>query len=153
LVAFNSALANGICDFPDGPVRAHADFRAIAAANTFGRGADRQYVGRNQLDAATLDRFAVVEFDYDAALEQRLAANAFRSAGGHDEAILSNWVRFVQRVREIVAQQKVRHVVSPRASIMGARFIAAGGGTESAANALIWKGLSADQRAAITAAC
>lgn len=153
LVAFNSALANGICDFPDGPVRAHADFRAIAAANTFGRGADRQYVGRNQLDAATLDRFAVVEFDYDAALEQRLAANAFRSAGGTDEAILENWVRFVQRVREIAGQQKVRHVVSPRASIMGARFIANGGGTEAAANALIWKGLSTDQRAAITAAC
>ena len=153
LVAFNSALANGICDFPDGPVRAHADFRAIAAANTFGRGADRQYVGRNQLDAATLDRFAVVEFDYDHALEQRLAASAFRAAGGTNTALLESWVQFVQRVRLVAGQQKVRHVVSPRASIMGARFIAAGGGTEAAALALIWKGLAADQKASITAAC
>ena len=152
LVAFNSALANGLCDFPDGPVRAHADFRAVAAANTFGRGADRQYVGRSQLDAATLDRFAVVEFDYDAGLERRLAASAFRTAGGTEESVIDGWVRFVQRVRDVAAKQKIRHVVSPRASIMGARFLAAGGGTVDAANALIWKGLGADQRAAIEAA-
>jgi hypothetical protein len=35
---------------------------------------------------------------------------------------------------------------------MGARFLAAGGGTVDAANSLIWKGLGADQRAAIEAA-
>jgi cobaltochelatase CobS len=36
-------------------------------ANTFGTGADRQYVGRNQLDESTLDRFRIgqIERDYD----------------------------------------------------------------------------------------
>lgn len=57
LLAFNAALANGYCDFPDGMVKRHRDFHCIAAANTYGLGADRQYVGRNQLDAASLDRF------------------------------------------------------------------------------------------------
>jgi hypothetical protein len=44
-----------------------------AAANTYGTGADALYVGRNQLDAATLDRFYVVEMDYDRKLEAKLA--------------------------------------------------------------------------------
>ena len=59
LLAFNAALANGHADFPDGIIKRHPDFRAIAACNTFGGGANRQYVGRMQLDAASLDRFAI----------------------------------------------------------------------------------------------
>ena len=57
ILAFNAALANNFMDFPDKKVPRHKDFYCIAAANTFGSGADRQYVGRNQLDAASLDRF------------------------------------------------------------------------------------------------
>src|SRR5690606_16360641 len=36
-------------------------------ANTYGRGNDRLYVGRNQLDEATLDRFRIgtIPMDYD----------------------------------------------------------------------------------------
>ena len=30
------------------------------------------YVGRNQLDGATLDRFAVIEFEYDEEIEKNL---------------------------------------------------------------------------------
>ncbi|MCH7728630.1 MAG: hypothetical protein IH991_19420, partial [Planctomycetes bacterium] len=72
LVVVNAALANGHLRLPDGTtVDRHADFVCAAAANTFGTGADRQYVGRNQLDAATLDRFAAcrLAFDYDVDLE------------------------------------------------------------------------------------
>ena len=59
MVAFNSALENDTADFPDGNVKRHPDFISIASANTYGRGADRMYIGRNHLDAATLDRFVV----------------------------------------------------------------------------------------------
>ena len=69
LAVLNSALANGYCAFPDGMVKRSSDFTCIAAANTFGTGANRQYVGRNQLDAATLNRFVQVEIGYDEALE------------------------------------------------------------------------------------
>lgn len=41
----------------------------ICTANTFGTGASRTYVGANQLDAAFLDRFRVLEVGYDRDLE------------------------------------------------------------------------------------
>lgn len=75
LLCINSALANGYCNLPNRPKKArankHADFIPIATANTFGRGATRQYSGRNQLDEATLDRFriGIVECNYDPAIE------------------------------------------------------------------------------------
>jgi hypothetical protein len=68
-LAFNAATANRVFDFPDGTHEAHPDFIALAACNTYGNGASRQYVGRNQLDAATLDRYATLEWNYDEALE------------------------------------------------------------------------------------
>lgn len=128
MTAFNAALANGWCSFPDGLVRRHGQFYPIAAGNTFGRGADRQYVGRNQLDAATLDRFSVYVVDYDEALEVRLCGNA-------------DWARYVQAVRAAVEKEKIRHVVSPRASIAGAKLIAAGMELSKVTEAVVWKGL------------
>lgn len=131
MTAFNAALANGWCDFPDGMINKHEDFVALAAGNTFGRGADRQYVGRNQLDAATLDRFQVYEVEYDEELEIVLAGNG-------------PWVKYVQAVRASILDNKVRHVVSPRASIMGARLLAAGMELSKVIESCVWKGLDAD---------
>lgn len=78
LLAVNTALANGYCNVPnrtDKPkaIR-HKDNAIVATANTFGRGANRVYAGRNQLDEATLDRFrvGVVEVDYDEVVEAAL---------------------------------------------------------------------------------
>lgn len=82
LLVMNNALASGILPLPtrmDAPVaKQHEDFVMIAAANTYGTGANRMYVGRNQLDDATLDRFRVgqVEMDYDRDLETRLVPDA-----------------------------------------------------------------------------
>ena len=78
LLVINSALANGKLALPNRPkkpvAKRHADFVCIAAANTWGKGADREYVGRNQLDDATLDRFRIgcVPMDYDPAVEAML---------------------------------------------------------------------------------
>lgn len=138
MTAFNAALANGRCAFPDKLVTRHKDFVAIAAGNTFGRGADRQYVGRNQLDAATLDRFVILEVDYDEVLERELAADA-------------KWVKRVQAVRAAVTVEKVRHIVSPRASIVGAQLLAAGMAWEAVEEACIWKGLDPSNRSRVAA--
>lgn len=75
LVILNAAIANRYFDFPApiGYVEAHPDFRVIAAGNTTGHGADVSYVGRNQLDGASLDRFAVVHVDYSEAIENNVA--------------------------------------------------------------------------------
>lgn len=112
LVAFNTAIANRLCDFPGSgePVRAVDGFHCLAAANTFGRGANHDYVGRNQLDAATLDRFIVIEIDYDPGMEFRLARN-------------DSWVKKVQKWRERARTLGVRHVISMRASIIGAQLL------------------------------
>lgn len=139
LTAFNAPLANDIADFPDGQVKRHPDFVAIAAGNTFGRGANREYVGRQQLDAATLDRFTVFEVDYDEALELAIAGN-------------DDWTRYVQAVRKAVETEKVRAIVSPRASIMGARLLAAGFDRPQVANATVWKGMDEAQRNRVEAA-
>ena len=131
LLAFNAALANGHSDFPDGCIKKHEKFLCIAAANTFGKGADRLYVGRNQLDAATMDRFAVIEVDYDEKLERALAGN-------------DDWVDYVQSIRKAVFALKIRHVVSPRASINGAKLLAAGIARDNVIDSVIWKGLDKD---------
>lgn len=75
LVILNAAIANRYFDFPApiGYVEAHPDFRVIAAGNTVGNGASYEYVGRNQLDAASLDRFAIIKIDYSEAIENSVA--------------------------------------------------------------------------------
>lgn len=77
LVILNAAIANRYFDFPApiGYVEAHPDFRVIAAGNTVGQGADYEYVGRNQLDGASLDRFAVVQIDYSVEIENGMACD------------------------------------------------------------------------------
>ena len=74
----NAAIANRYFDFPApiGYVEAHKDFRVVAAGNTSGHGADYQYVGRNQLDAASLDRFVPVTVDYSSKIEDSLAGDS-----------------------------------------------------------------------------
>ena len=72
----NSALANGVCTFPDKVVKRHPDFVCIACANTFGTGASAEYIGRNPIDAATLDRFKQIFVDYDEELETELFPSA-----------------------------------------------------------------------------
>lgn len=136
LLCANSALANGFAQFPDSPtpVRRHADFRMIATANTYGTGADRMYVGRNELDAASLDRFAVIDVDYDLTLE-RLFAN------GRDE-----WLERVWSVRKAVNDKRIRHVVSSRAIGMGSAALDAGLAWDDCEEIYLFKGMSAKDR-------
>ena len=75
LVILNAALSNGYFDFPApiGFVKKHPNFRVIAAGNTTGHGADNEYVGRNQLDGASMDRFGFIEIDYSEQIEKAVA--------------------------------------------------------------------------------
>lgn len=70
LIVLNAAIANRYFDFPNGKIEANPNFRVIAAGNTVGTGADIEYNGRYQLDAASLDRFALIEIDYSPAIEE-----------------------------------------------------------------------------------
>ena len=127
LVAFNTALANQICDFPDRMVRQHPDFVCLAAANTWGQGATTTYAGREKIDGATLDRFAVVEIFYDGVLENKIAKD-------------TRWVDHVNRIREIARESYPRLIVSMRASAQGAKMIRRGFSYEDAEKMFIWRG-------------
>lgn len=104
LTILNAAIANRYFDFPApiGFVKAHQDFRVIAAGNTFGTGADYDYVGRTQLDAATLNRFVFVKVDYDKQIEESLAKG--------DKDLLG----FCRKFRDATAKAGIRTVVSYR---------------------------------------
>lgn len=105
LIILNAAIANKYFDFPApiGYTEAHKDFRVIAAGNTFGNGADYDYVGRSQLDAASLDRFAMVRIDYDSRIEEACAMG--------DSELLG----FCRAFRRATQKAGVRTVVSYRA--------------------------------------
>lgn len=132
LLSFNAGLANGHQDFPDKVVPQHKSFRAVASANTYGNGADRLYIGRNQLDAASLDRFYVVNMDYDETLELALY--------GRDE-----WVIYVQKARRAMkALGGIRHVISMRAIQMGLKMKDTGVPRDKMEQACLWRHLLAD---------
>ncbi|MDD4187637.1 MAG: AAA family ATPase [Bacilli bacterium] len=101
LIVLNAALANGYMDFPHETLEAHKDFRIIAAANTWGKGSDLEYVGRNVIDASTLDRFDTIFFDYDRKMEQALYPN--------QEILEYMWA-----FRDSVLQNRIQHIVSTR---------------------------------------
>lgn len=109
LIILNAAIANKYFDFPNGRVEAHEEFRVVAAGNTVGTGADNLYVGRSQLDAATLDRFVVIEFGYDPEVESQLVSS-------------NELYEYIVETRKVIEQNNIRHVVSMRASINASKL-------------------------------
>lgn len=103
LVILNAAIANRYFDFPCGKIEAHPNFRIIAAGNTFGTGANTVYTGRFSLDGASLDRFGVIEIDYDENIEKYLTYG--------DEELLE----FCYQFRSIVKQAGINCIFSYRA--------------------------------------
>lgn len=75
LTLLNSALANGYFVNQKGQrIDQSDDFVPVAAMNTQGLGATSRYTGRNRLDAATLDRWAMgrIRVDFDDSLAEML---------------------------------------------------------------------------------
>lgn len=108
LTFMNAALSNGHMFIPqkgvdgDAVVTRHPDFICVAAANTFGTGPDAMYVGRNKLDAATLNRFACqrVYIDYSEAVEMSVTTKR-----------VYVWAK---AIRDIIRSRRLRRVMSTR---------------------------------------
>ena len=103
LVLLNAAIANKYFSFPTGQVDAHPDFRVIAAGNTVGSGADEMYTGRMVIDMSSIDRFSVLEFNYDKNVELSIAE-------GNNEL-----VNFIHECRRVAKDNGIRIVFSYRA--------------------------------------
>jgi len=141
--SLNMLLANGQCQFPDGMVARHRDFIVVATANTFGNGADRQYVSGQQLDKSTLNRFMVKECNYDEDLEMKLAVAASPSHG-------ADWCKQVRVWRKRADEKRLPIIISPRASISGARLLEAGLDSETVKGLTIFTGLNQEAVTTLT---
>lgn len=144
LTEMNQALSNGYCAFGDQMVKRHETFRCISSGNTFGTGASREYVGRNKLDEATLDRFTVIECPVDEMLERKLAMQY-----ATPENRVSEWIDYVQRIRHNVDSRKLSIIVSPRATIGGARLLNVGMAWHKVADRRLWKSVKPEDRRSI----
>jgi hypothetical protein len=101
LIAINACLANGYFDFPDQTIRAHENFRVIAAGNTIGRGGNEAYK-RYPLDMSTLDRFIAVKIDYSGEIDLAVAQG--------DQAL----VEFAQKLRKAAVETNINILMSYR---------------------------------------
>lgn len=137
MLFLNAPLANNYCTFPDKVIAVHPNFRCMIAANTFGRGADRQYVGRNPLDAASRNRFKFVEIGYDRKLEVALFGSG-------------PWVQYCWKVREAIETLRLQHVISMRNIELCVEDAKYGDPMEEILHANIWQGLEPDQIKKIT---
>ena len=133
VLAFNAALANGECRFPDRMVARHKDCVILAGANTAGNGGTSDYVGRMKQDLAFLNRFVMIDWPLDEALEKALASN-------------KDWVRKVQKFRSNADKRGIKgHIISPRATFFGEALLAAGLDEEFVEQAVLRGALSKDQ--------
>ena len=131
LTLLNAAIANGYFEFPTGRVTLqHVHF--VAAGNTVGSGADDMYTGRMVLDQATLDRFAIVEFDYSMRIEMAISKNN------------SDLVSFVHQLRAEATKKGIRATFSYRCITMVTKLEKAGMDSESIIKIAVVKGLDMD---------
>lgn len=155
LTALNSALANGFLAFPDGMITMHRDCVVVATGNTTGRGKTAQYISRQTLDAATLDRFVYLSHDYDEELEIQLAAmvtpnGQFRGHVQYEEcqdaSVRMDWASIVQKMRANRVRHGLQVVVSMRPITLGCKLLNHYS-TKQLAEMLIFKGTDGDTKA------
>ena len=131
LVLLNAAIANGYFVFPTGKVELKK-VHFVAAGNTVGSGADDQYTGRMVLDQATMDRFAIIEMNYDRRVELKIAE-------GNEEL-----VEFVHQLRDKAEQIGIRATFSYRCIAMVTKLEKTGLGTKAILKISIFKGMDQD---------
>ena len=132
LAVINQALANGSCMFAGGMKNRHDDFVCMASGNTVGHGATSEYIGRNRIDGATLDRFVQIEFNIDESLEMAICSNR-------------DWCKMVQDIRANARAKEVRAIITPRATLYGEKLLAQGMDIETVLNYTVFKGLNEDE--------
>lgn len=131
LVLLNAAIANGYFEFPNGRIDLkHVHF--VAAGNTVGSGADEMYTGRMVLDQATLDRFAIIEFDYSLRIEMAISKNN------------SDLVSFIHQLREEATNKGIRATFSYRCIMMVTKLEKTGMQMKDIMKIAIMKGLDKD---------
>jgi MoxR-like ATPase len=120
--ALNALMSNPTMpiEFPDGEIERHPDFRIIATANTWGTGPTADFMGRNQMDKASMDRFCKIPVGIDDELESALTRRIINDDAA--ETILSA----IRSIRERIEARGLRILLSPRATFTVAKLMHAG---------------------------
>lgn len=140
IIALNAALANGYYTFPNSgeKVVKNPNFCCIAAGNTNGQGATEEYCGRYQMDESSRDRFAFIEIDYNAKVEESIC-------GEHLDIL-----EFVRDLRSVTKSLQIKLICGYRAISRLAKFYDLN--TKFVLDSFIFKGLAVDDIREIAAA-
>ena len=106
LLCINQALANGGMTVAQRHEKAYVKrgnaVTIFGACNTYGNGADHRYTGRETLDLSTLDRFDIIEMDYDRAMEKALC--------GANHVVLE----WANHIRKVISKNSLDRIFSTR---------------------------------------
>lgn len=135
LVAVNAGLDSPYLTFPNGETLQRPEqLFILAAGNTLGKGGDMMFM-RNQMDAATRNRWVFHHVDYDRNIERQVV-----------EPILGErtnaYLRHVWQVRENLEGERV--VFSTRNIVAGAKMLRRGRDIETIVERALLPGESAD---------
>jgi MoxR-like ATPase len=145
LGSLNGALANGKASFPNGIQDKHPDFVCIATGNTPALGATPAYSDRRALDGAVRDRFAFIEWNTDESFERHLALAQNPNA--------DKWVSWIQSVRKVAATVSPRLIVTQRASVFGAKYLANDMDYATVADMLVFRGFDKASITSVLSKC
>ena len=108
----NAALANDEIETTTGLVHRNPECVIIATSNTFGNGADRQYVANNQLDSSTIDRFVggIIEVDYSSEYESKFDSEVLHYVWNLRKCIKQNALRRIASTRMIQAANRMKNI-------------------------------------------
>ena len=140
LIILNNALEQGYFTFPCGVVKAHENFRCIAAGNTCGHGATVEFNGRMKIDEATLNRFSIEYMGYDERIELACA--------GDDTEL----VEFIHELRK-ASQKAGMYLVLGYRNIKRVAKYSAVFSIESALESDILRGMDRDDIRQLVGAC
>ena len=119
LIAFNAAIANGHLYIPGSgldEIERSPDFRIVAAANTYGDGADMRFVGRSAQDAAVMDRYKVgrILIDYDRKVEESIVTRMLADHDGLGSAPARKLLDYGWAFRDKCREFKLEHEFTTR---------------------------------------
>lgn len=131
LTILNNLLSNDEIAFSDKIIKKHSNFICICTANTYGRGATLEYMGRNRLDGATLDRFIILKVGYDKNIEKTICNN-------------NKYLKLIEKLRKNAEKYALKIIISPRAIFNGADLLEAGFKIADVLEMVVFKGASDD---------
>jgi len=131
LTILNNLLSNDEIAFADKVVKKDPAFICICTANTYGKGATIEYMGRNRLDSATLDRFIILNVGYDKNIEKTICNN-------------DKYLNIINKLRANAEKYAIKIIISPRAIFNGADLLDADFSIKEVLEMVVFKGASED---------